>query len=101
MILCHQGFPHFEDEEKALKILVRALKPSVQFIISPFINLSQINDRHRKAGTAVANDMMPIAEEMVQFFEVAGEAGIPKRRCPRLFRKRLEIVLELEVTELS
>ncbi|MDI6811601.1 MAG: class I SAM-dependent methyltransferase [archaeon] len=72
LVLCHQVFPHFEDKEKALKILVRALKPGGRFIIFHFMNLSQINDLHRKAGTAVENDMMPMAEEMKHLFEVAG-----------------------------
>lgn len=72
LVLCHQVFPHFEDKEKVLKILARALKPDGRFIIFHFINLSQINDRHRKAGTAVENDMMPVAEEMEHLLEVAG-----------------------------
>jgi hypothetical protein len=33
-------------------------------VISHFIPLAEINDVHRKAGTAVANDMMPPAEIM-------------------------------------
>ncbi|MEA2074545.1 MAG: class I SAM-dependent methyltransferase [Euryarchaeota archaeon] len=72
LVLCHQVFPHFEDKEKALKILVSALKPGGKFIIFHFMNLSQINDLHRKAGTAVENDMMPGAEEMKHLFEVPG-----------------------------
>lgn len=36
------------------------------------MNLSQINDLHRKAGTAVEHDLMPLAEEMKHLFEVAG-----------------------------
>jgi demethylmenaquinone methyltransferase/2-methoxy-6-polyprenyl-1,4-benzoquinol methylase len=72
LVLCHQVFPHFEDKEKALKILVRALKPGGRFIIFHFITLSQINDLHRKAGTAVENDLMSMAEEMKHLFEVAG-----------------------------
>ena len=72
LVLCHQVFPHVEDKEKALKILVRALKPGGRFIIFHFMNLSKINDLHRKAGTAVENDMMPGAEEMEHLFEVAG-----------------------------
>ena len=72
LVLCHQVFPHFEDKEKALKILVSALKPGGKFIIFHFMNLSQINDLHRKAGTAVENDMMLGAEEMEHLLEVPG-----------------------------
>jgi ubiquinone/menaquinone biosynthesis C-methylase UbiE len=63
-VICHQVFPHFVDRAAALKILVRMLKPAGRLVISHFIPLAEINDVHRKAGTAVANDMMPPAEIM-------------------------------------
>jgi demethylmenaquinone methyltransferase/2-methoxy-6-polyprenyl-1,4-benzoquinol methylase len=66
------GLSHFEDKEKALGILVSALKPGGKFIIFHLMNLSQINNLHRKAGTAVENDMMPKVEEMKYLLEVPG-----------------------------
>lgn len=72
LILCHQVFPHFEDKREVLKKLAVALKPGHRLIIIHFINISRINDRHRKAGTAVENDMMPLPEEMKSLFDGAG-----------------------------
>jgi SAM-dependent methyltransferase len=72
LILCHQVFPHFENKKKALKILYEALKPDGKLIIIHFINLGAINDRHRKAGTAVEKDMMPGEDEMRRLFTEAG-----------------------------
>lgn len=72
LILCHQVFPHFEDKAKVLKILAGALKPGKRLIVIHFINFDQINDRHRKAGTAVEQDMMPSPEEMQRLFDEAG-----------------------------
>jgi demethylmenaquinone methyltransferase/2-methoxy-6-polyprenyl-1,4-benzoquinol methylase len=72
LILCHQVFPHFEDKAKVLKILAGALKPGHRLIVIHFINFDQINDLHRKAGTAVEHDMMPPDKEMERLFREAG-----------------------------
>jgi demethylmenaquinone methyltransferase/2-methoxy-6-polyprenyl-1,4-benzoquinol methylase len=72
LILCHQVFPHFNDKKKVLKILSKTLKPNGRLIIIHFINLKEINDRHRKAGTAVEMDMMPEENEMRRLFDEAG-----------------------------
>ncbi|GAB6906515.1 Methyltransferase type 11 [Desulfosarcina cetonica] len=64
LVICHQVFPHFADRVGALEILARMLKPGGRLVISHFIPLAEINDVHRKAGTAVANDLMPPGETM-------------------------------------
>ena len=66
-IICHQVFPHFVDRAAALELLVRILKPGGQLVISHFISFAEINDVHRKAGTAVAEDLMPPPEIMQQW----------------------------------
>ena len=72
VVMCHQVFPHFDDKERALEILVRTLKPGGKLVVFHFINFSQINDRHRKACTAVEDDMMPSPEKMECLFDAAG-----------------------------
>ena len=72
LILCHQVFPHFEDKRQVLAILSRTLKPDGRLIIIHFINFDEINDLHRKAGTAVASDITPGEEEMRRLFDGAG-----------------------------
>jgi demethylmenaquinone methyltransferase/2-methoxy-6-polyprenyl-1,4-benzoquinol methylase len=72
LILCHQVFPHFVDKEKVLRILSRVLRKGGKLIVFHFISFDRINDRHRKAGTAVEQDMMPVQEEMERLFTVAG-----------------------------
>ena len=66
------GFSAPEDKAKALAKMERALKPGGQLIIFHFITFKEINDRHRKAGTAVENDLMPGAEEMEKLLSDAG-----------------------------
>jgi len=72
LILCHQVFPHFENKEKALKILSSGLKTKGKFIVTHFINFREINDLHRKSGTAVEKDLMPEENEMKFLFYKAG-----------------------------
>jgi SAM-dependent methyltransferase len=72
LILCHQVFPHFEDKALALGLMSASLKQGRKLIIFHFIDITRINDRHRKAGTAVEEDLMPSPEEMGDFFIRAG-----------------------------
>lgn len=64
MAICHQVFPHFADKENALAKIRSMLKPGGQLVISHFISSAEINEVHRKAGSAVANDFMPPPEDM-------------------------------------
>ena len=72
LILCHQVFPHFEDKRQALTSLSKALKPEGRLVVIHFISFDEINDRHRKAGTAVEMDMMPEQDEMKYLFNDTG-----------------------------
>ena len=72
LIVCHQVFPHFEDKKKVLTSLSKALKPEGKLVVIHFINFDEINDRHRKAGTAVEMDMMPGKDEMRYLFDDTG-----------------------------
>lgn len=64
--LCHQVFPHIIDQRGALALMADALRPGGWLIIHHFINSETINDHHRKAGTAVADDVMPTRPEMLK-----------------------------------
>ncbi|MBW2624028.1 MAG: class I SAM-dependent methyltransferase [Deltaproteobacteria bacterium] len=72
LIICHQVFPHFEDKKKALIALSEALKPDGTISVIHFINFKEINDMHRKAGTAVEMDVMPEQNEMRRLFNEVG-----------------------------
>jgi demethylmenaquinone methyltransferase/2-methoxy-6-polyprenyl-1,4-benzoquinol methylase len=73
IILCHPVLPHFHDKQETLRILSRSLKPDGRLVVLHFINSKEINDTHRKAGTAVEMDRMPEEKEMLRLF---GEAGL-------------------------
>ncbi|BBD09821.1 class I SAM-dependent methyltransferase [Desulfovibrio ferrophilus] len=75
--LCHQVFPHIEDQPSALRCMALALRPGGSLIIHHFINSETINDHHRKAGTAVEHDLMPEPTEIRAMLRDAGfEPGV-------------------------
>jgi len=72
LALCHQVFPHLENQEGAIALLARSLKAEGLLIICHFNRLSAVNDVHRKAGTAVERDMIPETDEMHRLCTGAG-----------------------------
>ncbi len=58
-IICHQVFPHFDDQHRALELMASLLEPGGLLVIVHFIDWATINDTHRKAGTVVEKDLMP------------------------------------------
>jgi len=71
-IVCHQVFPHLDDKTQATARLAALLDPSGLLVVAHFINAAEINDVHRKAGTAVEGDLMPSIQGMEQLFRRAG-----------------------------
>ena len=72
VVLHHQVFPHYHDPACALRITNRALRPGGAVVVMHFITLGEINDTHRKAGTAVEKDMLPPPDKMHRLFAEAG-----------------------------
>ena len=72
LVFCHQVFPHFDDQEHAAEIIARCLRPGGRLVILHLISRREINDLHRKAGTAVAQDMLPEAEEIRRILDRVG-----------------------------
>ena len=71
-VVCHQVFPHFDDQPAALAHLVKLLKPGGVLTVVHFMPSAVINDTHRKAGTVVEKDMLPPPEEMRRLIAQAG-----------------------------
>ncbi|MCB2192301.1 MAG: class I SAM-dependent methyltransferase [Deltaproteobacteria bacterium] len=71
-VVCHQVFPHFDDQPAALAHLVSLLKPGGILTVVHFMPSAVINDTHRKAGTVVEKDMLPPPGEMQRMMTQAG-----------------------------
>jgi ubiquinone/menaquinone biosynthesis C-methylase UbiE len=72
LIVCHQVFPHFRDKSGALAYMVNVLRPGGTLLIVHFECRRIINDVHRKAGTVVADDLLPDRGQMEKMLDAAG-----------------------------
>jgi SAM-dependent methyltransferase len=72
LVFCHQVFPHFDDQEHAAEIISLCLRPGGRLVILHLISSRKINDLHRKASTAVAQDMLPEQEQMHRIMNQVG-----------------------------
>lgn len=70
--ICHQVFPHFDDQPQALRRLHSLLRPGSALLVVHFISRAEINDTHRKAGTVVEGDLLPEPAVMRLMMEEAG-----------------------------
>lgn len=71
-IVCYQVFPHFDEKTQVISLFSRILKPLGKLVIFHLINSSQINDVHRKARSAVANDLIPSKKIITQMLASCG-----------------------------
>lgn len=73
-VICHQVFPHFDDQPAALTRLTGLLKPGGVLLVVHFMPKAFINDTHRKAGTVVEQDLLPPDDQMRAMMSAAGLA---------------------------
>jgi len=71
-VICHQVFPHFDDQTAALELMTSLLKPGGILLVVHFMPSAVINDTHRKAGTVVEKDLLPEPGEMKDMVAAAG-----------------------------
>lgn len=71
-VVCHQVFPHFDDQPAALAHLVEMLKPGGVLTVVHFMPSAVINDTHRKAGTVVEKDLLPPPGRMRSMIAAVG-----------------------------
>ena len=72
VVFCHQVFPHFDDKEAAVSRMAGWLRPGGRLVMFHLINIDEINDQHRKAGSAVEHDIMPSKAELQLMLHAAG-----------------------------
>ena len=91
-VLCFAAFPHFSDPEKALRELCRVAKPGAEVVIAHLLSREELA-RHHGSHDAVADDVLPPAEKMSQYFVESGLEhpeiiDIPGRYMARARRRR-------------
>ena len=64
VVICHQVFQHCTDQANALAKISSMLKPGGRLVISNFLSSAEIKNVLVRAGSAVANDLMPPPQTM-------------------------------------
>ncbi|MGB7605577.1 MAG: methyltransferase domain-containing protein [Lutisporaceae bacterium] len=71
-VICYSVFPHFDDKEFAVKILGKYLKQSGKLVICHSQSREAINNIHKSASEAVAEDNLPQINVIRGYFENLG-----------------------------
>jgi ubiquinone/menaquinone biosynthesis C-methylase UbiE len=93
LVVCHQVFPHFSNKPGALAYMANVLKPGGTLLIVHFECRRIINDVHRKAGTVVAQDLLPDRGQIgkmlaavglgVRYYSDDSRLGYLLKACPK------------------
>jgi len=75
-VTCFAAFPHFPNKEKALREMVRVLRPAGKVVIAHLKSAEEINRMHSQIGGAVACDRLPHAEALRKLLESSGLVDI-------------------------
>lgn len=70
--ICYSVFPHFQDKLETIKTISKLLKSGGKFIICHSQSRDAINNLHKKASEAVAEDNLPEMETIKSYFWQAG-----------------------------
>lgn len=68
-VICFSCFPHFNDKLQALKIFHNILKNNSSLYIVHFSSSNELNNFHKSAHSAVANDFLPSKDEMLNLIK--------------------------------
>ncbi|MDN5347677.1 MAG: hypothetical protein PWP65_1241 [Clostridia bacterium] len=71
-IICNSCFPHVIDKPRALREMVRLLKPGGRLVICHPMSREAVNELHKSIGGVVGNDLLPDDEEMQKLCREAG-----------------------------
>lgn len=71
-VICYSVFPHFDDKEFAVKVLSKYIKQGGKLIICHSQSREAINNKHKSASEAVAEDILPQINVIRGYFENSG-----------------------------
>lgn len=71
-VICYSVFPHFDDKEFAVKVLSKYIKQGGKLVICHSQSREAINNRHKSASEAVAEDILPQINVIRGYFENLG-----------------------------
>jgi len=71
-ILCFSAFPHFQDQQTALREMVRVLKPEGKLLVLHINSSEELNAFHATRDGPVSGDTLPAGSELGELFRHTG-----------------------------
>ncbi len=71
-ICCNSVFPHFQDQQRAVCELARALRPGGHLLVCHTQSRAAINAHHHEVGGVVGGDELPDEDAMRRLMRAAG-----------------------------
>ncbi len=75
-IICHNSFPHFADQPRALREIARVLQSGGSLFILHHLSRNRVNTIHSTIGGAVARHHVPSVDEMRHLLTDAGFTAV-------------------------
>jgi len=72
LVLCHNTFPHFADQMRALCEISRVTDAGGRLVISHTMSREAVNSFHRDIGGVVGHDQLPEDGVLAKWLEMAG-----------------------------
>ena len=71
-VVCHQVFPHLDDQAQALARLARGLKRNGRLLVVHFVSAARVNAVHAGAAGSIRGDRLPPRRAMRRLCREAG-----------------------------
>ncbi|NLE36464.1 MAG: class I SAM-dependent methyltransferase [Pirellulaceae bacterium] len=72
LVLCFHSFPHFRDQDAAMRNLAGALRPGGRLLVVHLASIAAINAFHDGVGGEVAGDHLPDEQEWSRLLAAVG-----------------------------
>ncbi len=84
-VTCFSAFPHFPNQERALREMVRVLRGGGRVFIAHLHSVEEINQFHQSVGGAVSRDRLPHPERLEEWMKASGLSAISIMNEPGKF----------------
>lgn len=69
VVILHNAYPHFQDKEKLVLHLAKALRPNGRVVVAHSIGRERLNAVHQRRATHFSVPLRPVEEEVKVFAE--------------------------------